>query len=73
MRKLITGLAVILTLKMIINLCGCPAVDGRPPKFSIANPYAIPDGFGGTGILVRRNQKCLTLNYQPLTNSRKKR
>jgi len=34
---------------------------------------AITTTSGCTGILVRRNQKWLSLNYQPLKNSRKKR
>ncbi|HEY77911.1 MAG TPA: hypothetical protein G4O09_02245 [Dehalococcoidia bacterium] len=46
MKKLIAGLAVIITLGMIISLCGCPKIDGRPPEFSVSNPHAIPDSSG---------------------------
>jgi len=44
----IAGIAVFIVL--IISsmlLAGCPSIDGRPPEYSIDNPYAVPDGSSG--------------------------
>jgi hypothetical protein len=55
MKKLIAGLVAVLALGVLISLCGCPTVDGRPPEFSVANPCAVPDGSGGTIVAYQVN------------------
>jgi len=55
MKKLTAGLVAMLTLGILISLCGCPTIDGRPPEFSVANPYAVSDGDGGVIIAYQVN------------------
>jgi hypothetical protein len=55
MRKLITVLALVLILGVIISLCGCPTIDGRPPEYSVSNPFAILDGSGGVIVAYQVN------------------
>jgi len=40
---------------MIIGLCGCPTIDGRPPEYSVENPCAIPDGSSGAIVAYQVN------------------
>jgi len=61
MKKLITGLILIVTLVMIISLSGC--ITGRPPEFPIANPYAVSDGSGGAFVAYQVNKGNETNSY----------
>ncbi len=55
MKKLVT-IAAIMLLICLLFLTGCPSVNGRPPEFPVANPYAIPDGSGGVIVAYQVNK-----------------
>ena len=60
MKKLVSFYSIVLILLMLAVPmfsvgCGCPTIDGRPPEYSVANPYAVPDGSGGTIVAYQIN------------------
>jgi len=53
MKKLLAGL--IFTTLLFITGCSIGET-GKPPEFSVSNPYAIPDGSGGVIVSVDRQR-----------------
>jgi hypothetical protein len=57
MRRVIACLILII----LPLLAGC--INGRPPEFSVSNPYAIPDGSGGVIVAYQVNNGQETHTY----------